>query len=253
MYVLHWDSDDTNTDTYGSQINYQNNGTVHYQNELQPAGKKIHWWETHYYGDPDPLNDTRYGSKRLPQLPRNQTFSLSFSGSAEPENSVGLTVMSFDESGQLLNQKMTLESELNFDLDDDEKEYEIALVKFNNTKLLFRGLLTIPESMLENYQIKSHLEQGFIDFIPRNTDKTDTVEIMVRTFHRIIDAIELPERKLNVPVRVVLINDSWNSKQLQHVGNDFQKQFQQKRVKWMANDLKAQNLLNSVDMNLKRK
>lgn len=244
MYILNWDPDDTNTDTYGSQLSYQSDGSVRYRNELEPAGKKIHWWETHYFGDPDPLKGMRYGSKRLPQLPRNQVFSLHFKGSTVPKNSVGLTIMSFDRSGQMLDQKMTLESDLTFELNDDEQEYEVDLVKFNNTELIFQSLLMIPETMEKQYQIQSHLDQGYIDFIPNKRVKNEPGKIMVRQAHRVVDSIMLPETELQVPIRVVLINDSWNAKQLHQIEIDFKKHFQLTHANWVASDLKSQALLN---------
>lgn len=244
MYILNWDPEDTNTDTYGSQISYQNDGSVHYQNELQPAGKKIHWWETHYYGDPDPLQNSRYGSKRLPQLPRNKPFSLIFKGSVVPKESIGLTITSFDASGQMLNQKMTLDSNLTFQLNNDEKEYEISLVKFNNTELLFRGLLMIPETMEKNYHIHSNLAKGYIDFIPEESYKTGSGQIMIRRSHRIVDAIILPEIEPKIPIRVVLINSSWNVTRLSEIETDFIDQYQLQRINWIASDLKSQSLLN---------
>lgn len=245
IYVLNWDPADTNTDTYGSQISYQNDGSVHYQNELQPAGKKIHWWQTNYFGDPDPLQAARYGSKRLPQIPRNQNFSLIFQGEVIPENSVGLTVRSFDEAGQLLDQKMTLASELEFQLTDEETAYEVSLVKFNNTELYFQSLLLVSESLTQDYQIQPHLAQGYIDVIPQNIGKTGKGQIMVRQFHRVVDAIPLPTETLKEPLRVVLISANVDEPQLQQIGNDFKAKFQLQEVNWSASDLKAQVLLNA--------
>lgn len=244
IYILNWDSDDTNTDTYGSQIIYQNDGSVRYQNDLQPAGKKIHWWQSNYFGDPDPLQSSRYGSKRLPQIPRNQTFSLMFKGEVIPESSIGLTVRSFDESGQLIDQKMTLAETLDFQLNDEEPAYEIALVKFNNTKMQFQDLLMIPETVKAQYQIKAHLKQGFLDFIPRELVHNKRGNIIVRQAHRVVDAIPLPEQTLKEPLRVVLINERWTNQHLQQVANDFKNQFQLQEINWSASDLKAQALLN---------
>ncbi|WP_395319894.1 accessory Sec system protein Asp3 [Fructilactobacillus frigidiflavus] len=227
IYLLHWDPADTNTDTYGSQISYQKDGSVQYQNELQPAGKKMHWWQTNYFGDPDPLQSARYGSKRLPQIPRNQTFSLVFKGTVIPEHSVGLTVRSFDETGQLIDQKMTLNDQLNFELNDEEQAYEVSLVKFNNTEILFQGLLLIPDTVTKQYQIQPQHGQ-----------------MMVRQFHRVVDALPLPTETLTEPLRIVLINDRWNQQQLQQVEHDFKTKFKLEQVDCSASDLKAQALLN---------
>lgn len=246
MYVLKWDVDDTNTDTYGSQIKYYSDSSVYYQNELQPAGKKIHWWETHYHGDPDPLITSRYGSKRLPQISRNQSFFLYFNGKSTPEKSVGLRIMSFDDNGQIINQKMTLESELQFQLDDDEKEYEIALVKFNNTKLFFQEILMLPETLRKIYQVQSYLEKGIIDFIPNGSSGITNGKLVIQRTQQVVNAITLPDEYLNDFIRVILIDDSWNADRLKQIGKDFQKQFKLQKVSWDANDLKAQNLLNSI-------
>ncbi|USS84995.1 accessory Sec system protein Asp3 [Fructilactobacillus myrtifloralis] len=246
IYGLTWDSSDPNTDTYGSQIAYNRAGFVRYQNELQPAGKKIHWWETKI-----PAGDAQgphYGSKVLPQLPRQEKFHLLLDGTITPDESVGIMLLTYDQHHQLVNETMSLSKQLTFELTDEEVDYEISLVKFNNEHLEFRALFIIPDQIWKTFTIQPRFDMAAIDLVPKRTDAVATTgTVIVRSFNRVVDATPLSGYEALEPHRIIWITADWDATDLAQKLTDFKTEFHLRSVQLIGGDLISQKLLVDVE------
>ncbi|USS88646.1 accessory Sec system protein Asp3 [Fructilactobacillus cliffordii] len=245
IYGLTWDASDPNTDSYGSQIAYDLNGFVRYQNLLQPAGKRIHWWETkHPQGN---AQGPHYGSKLLPQLPRNEKFHLLLDGTASPADSVGIKLVTYDQNQQLANESMSLTNHLSFELTNDEQDYEFSLVKFNNQQFVFKGLFIVPDEIWQLFTIKPRFEMAAIDLIPKDSVKKGTEgTMMIRNFNRVVDATPFATLPALQPNRIVWVTASWSASELEQKLADFKTDFDLQSVKLTAGDLVSQRLLNEM-------
>ncbi|USS87764.1 accessory Sec system protein Asp3 [Fructilactobacillus hinvesii] len=246
LYSLTWDTADPNTDTYGAQINYNTTGVVEYQNELQPAGKKIHWWSTQL-----PENTPQsigYGSKLLPQLPRNEQYQLVLDAEIEPKESVGILVAAYDEQNQLVDEKLELTQELSFELSDETHDYEIALEKFNNEKVTFRRMYLLPVSLWDMMTLEPRPPMAAVDLLPRQDwgNPEETGNLMIRTEKRVIDATPLEAETLNHPLRVVRITPKWSAERLADVLQEFKDHYHLHNVTCWSEDAAAQKLMSEA-------
>ncbi|USS90019.1 accessory Sec system protein Asp3 [Fructilactobacillus carniphilus] len=254
LYSLTWDAADPNTDMYGAQINYSADGVVEYQNELQPAGKKIHWWSTKL--PEDTPQSIGYGSKLLPQIPRHERYHLMLDAEIEPAKSVGLLVASYDAQGQLDKEKMELDQELDFELGENAHDYEIALEKFNNEKVTFRRMYVIPTSLWDEMTIEPRADVPAVDLLPRQDrgDPSGTGNLMIRTEKRVVDSAPLDAELLHDPLRIVRVPSRWSALQLADVLQEFKDRYNLKNVNCWADDDTTQKLMSEAQaLMLKRK
>ncbi|KRM92248.1 accessory Sec system protein Asp3 [Fructilactobacillus florum] len=189
LSFLTWPPQSITTDTYGSTINYNDDNSVSYQNLLQPAGTRIHTWETnHNINRREPL---QLPDKRAPFLKNGQRYRLQGYFAVEPQNSVGLSLRTFNAKQELQQDQMVLQDHLDFTLQPSDTDYELALVKFNNYQLRFRVFYLASQTLFATYRLESHWDDYYFDLIRRTTTPVKKQQLAVKRYRSISDVMRI--------------------------------------------------------------
>lgn len=131
LTMLHWEKTPSASYTYGSKIDYLQDGSVTFSNTLQAPGTPLHYWENL------PAKADRKPHDQLPLLDRGQTYAYSLVAEVQPKNSVAVNISFMDEKDHIISQHYGQHLQGEFEMPLDAKTYRIELLNINNQVLHF--------------------------------------------------------------------------------------------------------------------
>ncbi|MBM7616674.1 accessory Sec system protein Asp3 [Weissella uvarum] len=185
VYIFTWETNSANAYTYGSRIQKDLNGAVHFKNELHPVGQAIYSWRN-MSGNTAGDQGVR-ASVVLPSLQPGRAYHFVLSADATPQDSIGLTLDFFDRTGTMIEHLVFTEREADFVYPEGTVDYRIDLVRFNNTALTFNWLLLLPSDCWKKYAIVKNDGLNTLALERRGVASPQTIKLIFQRQHEPLD------------------------------------------------------------------
>ena len=198
LTIFHWGLMLSSTYTYGSKIDYFDDGSVIFSNTRQAPGTPLHRWQ----------NLKVQPSDQFPLLERGHTYAFKMIAQIDPEDSVAVNIVFLDDNDHIIDQQLVQSLTGDFTMLETAKNYRIELLNVNNEHLHFFALYLSEIDAMRSLEIEELLMGHFLHV--HDYTKSIGREITVLRQHRPTEILDLGEVSDQYFLRVpaMMLDDS---------------------------------------------